>query len=413
MIVARTRTLISTVALAVVCVLASGCTTAGHPSETHVDLSKLDVGDYSTEPMNAPSAPDGKYGKLIESVRMGEAMIDPVLADPAAKYSLSVGVAALPTSDYVTRRLGDAVKSVLDQQRMVAGFWVGGTDTEGRAAQVGKMHRLSVTLLRFPDDATAKAAADGIDAADFAVSPDNVAVTVPGYAAARGHWRPTVPTMAATLAHGSFVVSVLTELPSTDLPALSDIAAKTFAAQLPALDKFQPTPVDGLAGLALDRDGMLRRALPAKRGEWPFPTQSTVPVNSIANWDDPIVDSGIVYGPQVIHLKYARPESAKLAPAEAFAKVSFFGVMRFPDAKSARKYYGPPKVLAENYREADGPAGVPDIRCDEDTTSKVSQQRFFCFVLYHRYVGYVASDELKDAQRKAAAQYALLVKTDD
>ncbi|QLY30382.1 hypothetical protein H0264_35535 [Nocardia huaxiensis] len=391
-------------------VLATGCTVPGTPQETTVDLNTLSVGDYGTDLLDEPPPGDGRYGKIVEAVRMGEAIIDPAEADPDAKYSLGVGIAALPSSDLATRRLGDAVKPVLDQQRMLTGFWVGGTDTDDDSAQVG-MHRVSVVLLRFPDDATAQAAATGIDAADFAVSKDNVAVSIPGYGAARGHWRPSVPTLAATIAHGSFVVNVYAQWPSTDLAALTGVVRKAFDAQLPALDRFAATPVDRISALALDRDGMLRRTLPAKRGQWPYPVQSSVPVSTIANWDDPIVDSGVVFGPRVVFLKYARPDAGTLV-ADAFAKVAWAGVLRFTDPVAARKYFAPiPKE--SDYRVTTPPPGVPDVRCTESADPGVTADlKYSCKVLVHRYVGVVNSRDLQDAQEKAAAQYVLLVKAD-
>lgn len=409
---ARIRALGPVCALLAVCLLTAACSTPGHPVETHVDLSTLDVGDYDTEPLAEPSPGDGKYGRIIESERMGEAIIDPTEADPAAKFNLSVGIAALPTSDYAVRRLGDATKSVLDQQRLLAGFWVGGSDTKSDSAQIGRMHRLSVVLLRFPDETTAQAAATGIDAADLAVSPDNVAVTIPGYAAAHSHRRPDVPTLAATLAHGAFVISVLVQLPDTDLTALTDIAAKSFAAQLPALDRFQATPADKFATLALDRDGMLRRALPTKRGQWPVPAISSITGGGAANWDDPIVDTGVVFGPRVVYFKYGRFGGPGLPGADAFAKVGFGGVLRFTDVAAAHRYsFRTPD--ASQYEIVAAPAGVPDARCIKDISpAAVAEVRYACRVMVHRYVGMILSADLQDAQRRAAAQYMLLVKSD-
>ena len=66
-----------------------------------------------------------------------------------------------------------------------------------------------IMLLRFPDAAAAKNAAVEMDAADFAVSPENIPVPITKYPMAHGHWRPTHPSMASTLAHNDFVIHLL------------------------------------------------------------------------------------------------------------------------------------------------------------------------------------------------------------
>ncbi|WP_330181726.1 hypothetical protein OHB26_36070 [Nocardia sp. NBC_01503] len=391
--------------------LTTSCGIAGHPVEAG-PAQHLDTGNYDTAPLIEPVTQDGKYGKIIESMRMGEAIIDPVVADPEAKYSLGVGIAVLPTPDYAALRLGAAVRSVLEQERMLAGFWTGGSDTAGSTAQIGRMHRVSVVLLRFPDDATAQRAAAGIDTADAAVSPENVAAPIPGYDAAHSHRRPDVPTLASTLAHGSYVVSLFIQLPSTDLTALTDVAAKAFAAQLPLLDTFAATPADQFASLPLDRDGMLRRTQPNTPGQWPYPVLSSVPEFLGASWDNPIIDSGVILGRNAIHLKYDRTTPGDLT-ADAFAKVGLGGVLRFADATAARKYISHTPDPTK-YRLTEVPAGVPDARCIEDlgTGADTREVKYSCKILVHRYVGFVIGGDLPDLLRKTAAQYLLLIAAD-
>jgi hypothetical protein len=52
------------------------------------------------------------------------------------------------------------------------------------------------------------------------------------------------------------------------------------------------------------------------------------------------------------------------------------------------------------------------VKCFEqkqDIVADNANARFVCFVSFGRYVGSVISNEEKDAQQRAAAQYAILV----
>ena len=58
------------------------------------------------------------------------------------------------------------------------------------------------------------------------------------------------------------------------------------------------------------------------------------------------------------------------------------------------------------------PEGLTDVKCVEQKQEIVADNanaRFVCFVSFGRYVGSVASNEEKDVQQRAAAQYAILV----
>lgn len=403
-------------ATAAACLAVAGCTISGHAAPARLDLGVLDVGGYSKVPLDEPSVREEKYGRIVESVRMGEAIIDPVQADAALRFAVGLGIAALPTPVHATRRLAEAVRPVLEQQGMIAGFWVSGSaqdDEDGHNRQTIGSRTLSVTLLRFPDDASAKRAAAGIDAADFAVHPDNVAVKVRGFAEAHAHWRPTEPTLAATIAHGPFVVNVLVGHKTPDLAALSGLAADAFTAQVSALDKFQPTPVDQVAALSLDRDGMLRRSLPLTTGTWPFPNVTVTPGSGVANWSDLVIETGVVYGPWVTWLKYGRGSSNPDKPrAEAFAQNGFNGLIRYTDPATARRAYGDGKVSATSKDvPIDSPTGLPDVRCfdTQQTSLSVAEVKFYCHLLYDRYVVGIFAASAQDVRRKASAQFALLV----
>jgi hypothetical protein len=83
-------------------------------------------------------------------------------------------------------------------------------------------------LVRFPDEASARNAAVEMDAVDFAVSRENIAVPVTKYPNAHGHWRPSHPTVASTMAHGDFVIHVIAKNPTPNLATLTGMVEKTF-----------------------------------------------------------------------------------------------------------------------------------------------------------------------------------------
>ncbi|WP_433665223.1 DUF7373 family lipoprotein [Nocardia sp. CA-128927] len=287
---------------------------------------------------------------------------------------------------------------------------VSGTDVEQdeKRPVVGRSRVLTVLVLRFPDAAAAQQAAREIDAVDAAVSPDNVAVAIPNHAAALGHWRPNVPTLAATIAYESFVVTLLIGHTTPDLGAMTGVARKAFDAQMPRLREFSATPRDKLATLPLDRDRLLARMLPEVPGRWPYPVVITRAYEKNAGWHAAIDMSGVVLGPRGARLYRGRKQDP---PAELYALTISNGLLQFSDATAARRAFMDTSITDDPVlRPAAGPAGVPDARCFEqlDVPSQYPI-RFICEILYGRYTATVHGHDIKDAHQQATAQLGLLV----
>ncbi|QIS10383.1 DUF7373 family lipoprotein [Nocardia arthritidis] len=399
--------------IVVALMLAAGCVRDGIPVPAGPD-GVLDVGPYATEPTVAPRDSNEKYGRVVESVRMGEAVIDPVEADPALSHGLgSHGSLVLPTPARTQGLLSDPVRAVLERRGMLAGYAVGGADRDtGANPVVGTARLLTVVLLRFPDPAAAAQAAQEIDAADASVSPANVAVSIPGISAAHSHWRPNIPTLAATMAQDSFVISLLVGHTTPDQALLTGLAAKAFGAQATRLREFRPTPRDGIATLPLDQDGMLARTLPEKPGRWQFPLVISADRDRNAGWSGTTVVRGVVYGPRATHLFVGRSGGAE---AELFAAGTYSNVSRFADVAVARKAFGEAAkdALADpDVRAAPPVAGLPDSNCFQFLGGNEDQIAFACQVLYGRYESVIYGGTLKDTQQRAAAQYALLANSE-
>ncbi|MFI5718008.1 hypothetical protein [Nocardia sp. NPDC051750] len=395
--------------------VASGCTVDGNPVAALPDLTALDTGPYSLDPLVPPDDHDDKYGHILESMRLGEAVIDPVEADPSLTFGLgSTASVPIPTPA-AAGFLARPVRAVLERHGMLAGFSVGGMD-QGIQTElaVGRARLLTVQLLRFPDDESARQAAAEIDSADAAVSADNVPVEIPNHPEAHAHWRPTVPTLAAGLAHGPFVISVLAGHTGPDAAVLTGLVDAAFTAQVRRLADFVPTPPDQFATLPLDQDGMLARLLPEAPGVWPYPVVLTDRSDPNAGWRTGFDIRGVVYGPRA-GLRWGDWEKTGSGRGLMLAVNGRHHLVRHPDVVAARNGFtdtGEMEAVESGVRAAPAPFGLPDARCLESLTVPPHHVRFACRVLYREYEGIVYGRTIRDTQQRAAAQYVLLVRSD-
>jgi hypothetical protein len=75
--------------------------------------------------------------------------------------------------------------------------------------------------------------------------------------------------MASTLAHDVFVIHLLVANPTPNLDTLTGMVEKTFDLEVPMLDRFQPTPVDRIAKLPKDPEGLIGRLVDLTPGTEP------------------------------------------------------------------------------------------------------------------------------------------------
>ncbi|MFJ9365534.1 hypothetical protein ACIRRA_14095 [Nocardia sp. NPDC101769] len=391
-----------------VAVLVSACAIAGAPRPMTPELGSLDLGGYSGRPLSAPRDAGEAYGRLQESVRMADAVVAPRTFDPALSRTSAIPV---PTPADAVGILADATRETLAAHGMLAGFSIGGTDDASGIPRIGTSRSVRITVLRMRDNMTAIDAAEQIDSRDFAVNRDNVVVPFTEYFATHGHWRTYEPTLAATLAHGPYVVTLYVTNPTTDRAALQALAEKAFDAELPRLDAFVPTPVEALAALPLDPDGMLSRLLPAAPGQWPYPELFQDEHGLIAGWGGYRRATGIAYGPVAADPWINRPGDAVRIPVEGIAVTDHARLLRFPDAVAARHALTRLSEPTANGAAVRAPDGVPDAVClrDPDPDPRVPDRQYSCLVLDGRYLALVSGATEEKVHRMAVAQYALLV----
>ncbi|MFI5718005.1 hypothetical protein [Nocardia sp. NPDC051750] len=397
-------------AMLLVTALLSGC--AGRPADT-IDLAALDTGDYGVEPLEVPDSGDLRRGRILESVRMTEALIDPVEVDPVLRSSAdAVGLLPLPTPAKVASIvLAEQVGDVLERHGMLAGAAVTGADIEPGTDRpaVGTARVLLVLVLRFPDTAAAQRAAREIDAADAAMNRDNVPIAIPDHPAAHGHWRPGVPTLAASIAHESYVVNVLAGDTAPDSAVLGDLVARAMDTQIRRLREFVPTPPDRIADLPLDPDGLVRRMIPQAPRRWEYPAVTAMSSQRTAGWEATAQVSGVSFGPRATYLRGNRKQPLI---AEASAVSGFNQLRRYADPAAARTAFdGQVRFnLDGGLLPVEGPVGVPDVRCLENPDlDLLSLTRFVCHVHYGRDLVTLFAREVGSARQRAAAQYGLLV----
>lgn len=390
--------------------LLSGC---AEPPAAAIDLATLDTGAYGVEPLEVPDAGDLRRGRILESVRMAEVLIDPAEVDPVLRSSAdAVGLLPLPTPAKVASIvLAEQVGDVLERHGMLAGAAVTGADIDSGTDRpaVGAARVLLVLVMRFPDAGAAQRAALEIDAADAAVNRDNVAIDIPDHPAAHGHWRPGVPTLAASVAHESYVINVLAGDTAPDSAVLADLAARAIDAQTRRLREFVPTPPDGIAALPLDPDGLVRRMIPQAPRRWEYPAVTAMSSQRTAGWAATAQVTGVSFGPRATYLRGNREQRNRV---EASAVSGFNQLRRYADAAAARTAFdGQVRFnLDGGLLPVEGPAGVPDVRCVENPDlDLLSLTRFVCHVYHDRYLVTLFARELGSARQRAAAQYGLLV----
>ncbi|WP_433198832.1 DUF7373 family lipoprotein [Nocardia sp. CA-107356] len=386
-------------ALVLVTVLGGcGATVHGTGVASEIDVRTLDVGTLPTSSPKLASRLSNLGYLRLEAARISDAVLSPHVVD--AKYSGGASARAHTDAQSVTYYLADAVIPVLQKHGLVVGFSTGSADDSRplTKAALGTRERegLAVTVLRFSNAADAEAAATELDAVDFGINPENVAVKLPRYASSAAHWRPSVPTLGSTTAHGVFVVSVLADARTTDLNRLIEMTQKYLDAELPELDTFTPSPPDKFNSLRQDPDNLLVRTL-HESGVVPEPDGQGEVVYTARGYLNYILDQA------------GRYPVMQRAGVDRVAMTPSVIVFRTRDDAAAAKFVTESVELdpAVNHRAVDPPDDVPNTSCTQDFSASSTAQ-FRCFVAYRRYVALLLGGRLWETQQMAAAQYALL-----
>ncbi|MFE3188650.1 hypothetical protein ACFXHA_06545 [Nocardia sp. NPDC059240] len=389
--------------LTAVAVAGCGTTVQGsaHPGE--IDVRTLDVGKYSVDPLDLRYLYSARMRNGLELAvqRLADHVVNASDIDPEFKYA--TGSLPFHDSDDATKVLAKVTAPVLDADKMMFGIAVG--HSEKQPDQSGKAPDDSafttVTVMQFPDAASATKAAADLENADFGVAADvNQHVSLPKYPDAHSHWLPGVASIGSAIAHGNYVVYAYLGTKDPDLSELTALAEKVYDAQLPLLDSLPPLDREGVLRLPFDPDAMLRRTLETQNYFGPDFSDNAVAqprgfLNRVGNqdfWRRLITESGL--------------DRFATSGADYDGVTMLF---RTRDAKAARDLAA--AILDRTHSGvADAPSRVPDVKCGEKTDQNQggSRNRFECMISYRNYTASVEGDQLADAHQRAAAQYALL-----
>ncbi|MGW2660280.1 DUF7373 family lipoprotein [Nocardia tengchongensis] len=406
----------ATAASFTIALVGCGSTVSGSPAAGEADLRKLAVGNYPTTPLDlrATYTHTSYDGRSIAVARLADAVVSGADIDPSFSYT------ALTRTDpnYVIAKVAQQVltdnhlmltysTSVSDHPRLETLYI---DQSSGISSPLGGWENdttattFNVTVMQFPDEQSARTAADGIEAADFEVAPtENSRVSLDKYPTAKAHWRTGIPSMAAAISHGQYVINVFVRKPAPELDGLKALATKILDTQLPLLDRTPPLSQRDILYLDYDPADMLRRTL--HPGDYPKPSQDEVTrtprgflhtLDEQAPWKRLLDDNGV-------DLTSSTTKGALL--------------LRARDPKSAADLWSGIKGLIKDSAEA--PPGLSAATCalnPSPNRSSYSQgwnfnDRYVCTVYYDRYVARVGGPQLLDAQQRAAAQYALLAKS--
>lgn len=401
--------------LALTAALLSGCGTVdGTAVAGEIDIRKLDIGSYPTDPLDyrAEYHHDEAWAPDLAVMRLSDHVANGWEIDPSLKFGRKTK--AITYADVVSYVLGAADVPVVQRNNMLFGFSMSaastGPDThdfslqsdvneyEDNKTSSGTV-AVNLTVLQFPDADQARTAATELEAADFGVAAQaNAPVAIDGFPDAKAHWRPGIPTLGAVVAHGDYVVNVFVKRPDADLAALQLLAHKAFATQLPMLDQLPPLSARDVLHLDYDPQLMFRRTLHPD------------------DYAYAVYDTEYVLTPRGFLHKAADTEIWRhvfdIGGIDSVATVTKGGMLlRARDDTAAKAVVADFRGRAAKI--VDAPPGVPDAYCNEYPTTATSDAngRFGCMVRYDRYVGRVFSAQLQDAQQRAAAQYALLTKS--
>jgi hypothetical protein len=301
-------------------VLGCGTTTNGAavttppPAAGPVNVAKLDPGRFPTTPA-PPAGTAGSAGRRVEGQRMAAYTVGPWQADPALTARLSNDVAVVENYD----QLGSTVLWAW----VAGGAWslpfVVGFMSQ-RTSTAGPPKSLRNAVLRFGDDRSATAAAQGFfdkamafprvgDIMPVVTEPEQ-AVPIPGHPDSHGalityqEGAQRDQELIVATSRGPYVLVQVVHC-ATGADCAAQLAAHTLDLQIPLIDTFTPTDPSQFGTLPLDPTGLVARTLPLPP-------------------DEATSTSGAAYPPAgALHLEN---DPAPIGPALTAAKVDFVSV---------------------------------------------------------------------------------------
>ena len=375
--------------------LSVGCAESNPPAGD-IDLTKLDVGSYSTAPRSVRSEPSLPQGTVLEGIRMSDAVADSSQFDSLLLYLWQAD--PVPDTASMVPLLGEGGRQVLDQYRWIAGYRASYADRpqlENRSAP-SVFIGISILLLRFPDEVAARGAASALEPASWKDFGKTVPLPLPKHPEVIARYTPGTGALVADAAIGQFVVHVTLEAPPEGIETHVGDLDPLLDAQQDLLREFNPTPVPDIPALPVDTDRLLARMV------------TTDPANQ-----PPVSGTFAVYGPTGA----LRDQPPKFRKDELYEKwgVDRLGVTADQHLYRVRGHQAAMDMMAAfiadssaREREIEADKNVPDEHCFETNNPPPNGPAFACRIVFNNFYTLVRADTAISAKQKAAAQYKLL-----
>ena len=361
------------------------------PPQGSIDIDKLDVGPYPTEP-RSPLGVTGnpQLGVAVEGQRLANNVVGPWEVDSELTAGFGFGAIVLPNAETLTLIGPSELAAVAGGHGMIYGF------ASARTLENKKM--LLNAVLRFPDDGAATAAAT--DLGKTALQQQGLdgpaqSVPIPNHPDAQANHYTTVDRIAGKwtavrsfTAHGPYVLMQLAQATEGLDPALA-LVDKTIEMQGPVIDSFRATDPSEFADISLDPTGLLARTLPMPDKE-ASPTQNATyePRGALHFQSDPVRSSKLFDDTGMDLVAMAKTNVYQTADAEGAAKIvdEFFA------------------EVAPTAQPANPVKNMPDSRC-----LALEDKAFYCLATADKYAIETSGPNLLDTQQQVAAQYVMLM----
>ena len=362
---------------------------SGAAAGPSIDISKLDVGPYPTQPSQPLGVTgDPQRGLLVEAQRMANNVVGPWEVDPAVTGWFGFGATVLLGPGDLANIGPEPFVAAAGRHNFVNGF------VSARTAEGQKI--LLNAVLRFADDGAASAAAadfgdiavktgTGVQPAQIPGHPDTKAAS---YTQTEGATGKQWSAVRAFTAHGPYVFMQLAQAIDGLDPAIG-LVAKTLDKQGPTIDQFRATDPSEFADISLDPTGLLARTLPVPEKEATTIQNTTYEQRGALQFQSDPARSAKLFSDTETDLV-------------AMAKTN---VYQTKDAASAVKIVdGFFAELQPTSQPAKPVNNLPDSRC-----LQLEDMSFYCLGAADRYAIETTSQNLLDAQQQVAAQYAMLL----
>ncbi|GAB3207363.1 DUF7373 family lipoprotein [Nocardia tengchongensis] len=392
------------VALAVSVLVSAGCGSGSHAAEqAPVDLTKLDVGSYPTQPKDIKPKDPTAWAKYLEAFRLGNTMPLAQDIDPALTHNVPDVNPFIDAGDFLadqavgnTAAFGwlNMTEFNANTPGLIAGFQTGARSDADSVIS----YELKVAVMAFDSDNAAATAAGALARSGFGKNEGAESAHSTLYPSAQITWIPQTQALASWYPTGKLIILALvinhenSLLGQSDQPGLLALSDKAISVTADRMKAFQPTPPEKLPDLPVDPQSMLRMTVHRPSGD-----------QAAFGFDGMLDTHGAILAAEDPSDARARFEKTGVD----FVSYGAGQVVRARDSTAAENYIAD-KATTRFQRRIDPPSGLSVARCVEYHGPSSGEFPFHCYAAYGRYAAEVWSSQKQDVYQRISAQYAML-----